>query len=51
MSQNGKLLIQTTKVMIKSCKYSWNSTSLIIHGPVHDGNTSIRKVESFYLIL
>jgi len=39
MSQNGKLLILTTKAMIKQCKYSWKTVK-------NDGNTSIRKVES-----
>jgi len=48
MSQNGKLPNLTTKAMIKWCKYSWKtvkSSLLIIHAPVHGGNTSIRKVE------
>jgi len=38
-----------TKATIKQCINSWktlkNSTLLFIHAPVHDGNTSIRKVE------
>jgi len=45
MSQNGKLLILSTKAMIKQRKYRWKSKPWIIQSPVHDGNTSIRKVE------
>jgi len=45
MSQNGKLLILITKAMIKQLETSEKWASLIIQGPVHDGNPSIRKVE------
>jgi len=52
MSQNSKLLNLT---MIKQCKYSWKAARkkviLIVHAPVHDGNTNIRKLSRFYLIL
>jgi len=39
MSQNSKLQILTTKAMMKQLKNWEKSTSLIIQGPVHDGNT------------
>jgi len=51
MPQNNKLLNLTTKPMIQQCKHSLktvkSATLFIINAPVHDGNTSIRKLSFF----